>query len=256
MVFSGQREIRNFWGFSSLDKDRKENRKAIENIHTTKTWSLIKTTTNNASTSLCTHSKDWRHDYFFLICLFVPPFRLLSSSSSLSTCKKDFKRFGVGSGRESKNKNDHRVGPVPKLHCDESRAIVKRRLCQSKKKKILRIVKLTFVFVLKLPPHECECVVCVWEMWHSDFSPWFVSGRKKKKKTFVRDSNRGVGGVGGGILQFFAKWNELAGRNAVSSPILLIHLAPNDGRMLLLFLACHFCFAFFFFLFAIFLSLF
>lgn len=161
MVFSGQREIRNFWGFSSLDKDRKENRKAIENIHTTKTWSLIKTTTNNASTSLCTHSKDWRHDYFFLICLFVPPFRLLSSSSSLSTCKKDFKRFGVGSGRESKNKNDHRVGPVPKLHCDESRAIVKRRLCQSKKKKILRIVKLTFVFVLKLPPHECECVVSV-----------------------------------------------------------------------------------------------
>lgn len=120
--------------------------------------------------------------WLFFPYLFVcPPFRLLSPSS-LSTCKKDFKRFGVGSGRESKNKNDHRVGPVPKLHCDESRAIVKRRLCQSKKKKILRIVKLTFVFVLKLPPHECECVVCVWEMCHSDFSPWFVSGRKKKKK--------------------------------------------------------------------------
>lgn len=130
-VDSGRFEI--FGGFSSLDKDRKENRKAIENIHTTKTWSLIKTTTNNASTSLCTHSKDWRHDYFFLICLFVPPFVCFLLLLYLPA-KRISRDSGLGSGRESKNKNDHRVGPVPKLHCDESRAIVKDDCVNQKKK--------------------------------------------------------------------------------------------------------------------------
>lgn len=100
--FRGQREI---FSSSVIIKKKKEKwSKAIENTHTKKTWSLIKTTTNNASTSLCTHSKDWRHDYFcpvssflffFLLCYCLPA--------------KEFQRFrrevgGPEREREKKNK--------------------------------------------------------------------------------------------------------------------------------------------------------